>query len=311
MNVNHEIYILGAGAIGFPLAVYLADAGRTVVAVRIRQHDVAATTINMAVSDGSRHITATIPTVSLAQLNDMDGIIVITSKSYANAEIAQALKSKVKRGPIVVLQNGIGVERPFIKAGFSSVYRCVLYATGQSSGPNEFFFRPITASPIGRAYAEDDADGSVLAQCVAALKTESFPFRVELNIQREVWKKAIINAVFNSVCPLLEIDNGIFVRDRAAEGLAREIIRECAIVADRLGLGLGEAELIEQLMRISQGSSGQLISTLQDINNHRPTEIASLNLEIARVAATLQPPVAVPRTEFLGKMILAKSALQR
>ncbi len=217
----------------------------------------------------------------------------------------------MKRGPIIILQNGIGVERPFIEAGFTSVYRCVLYATGQSSGPNEFFFRPITASPIGRAYAEGDADGSVLTQCVAALKTESFPFRVELNIQREVWKKAIINAVFNSVCPLLEIDNGIFVRDRAAESLAREIIRECAIVADRLSLNLGEAELMEQLLRISQGSSGQLISTLQDINNGRPTEIASLNLEIARVAATLQPPVAVPRTEFLGKMILAKSALQK
>lgn len=311
MNADSEIYILGAGAIGFPLAVYLADAGRKVVAVRIRQHDVAATTINMSVSDSSRHISAAIPTVSLAQINDIDGLIVITSKSYANADLAQTLKNKVKRGPIIILQNGIGVERPFIEAGFTSVYRCVLYATGQSSGPNEFIFRPITASPIGRAHAEDDADGAVLAQCVAALKTESFPFRVELNIQREVWKKAIINAVFNSVCPLLEIDNGIFVRDRAAESLAREIVHECAIVADRLGLNLSETELMEQLLRISQGSSGQQISTLQDINHGRPTEIGSLNLEIARVAAALQPPIAVPRTEFLGKMILAKSALQR
>ncbi len=94
MNIDHEIYILGAGAIGFPLAVYLADAGRKVVAVRIRQHDVAATTINMSVSAGSRHITAAIPTVSLAQLSDIDGLIVITSKSYANADIAQTLKPR-------------------------------------------------------------------------------------------------------------------------------------------------------------------------------------------------------------------------
>jgi 2-dehydropantoate 2-reductase len=38
-------------------------------------------------------------------------------------------------------------------------------------------------------------------------------------------------------------------------------------------------------MRISTGSK-QLISTLQDIRNGRQTEIESLNLEIARLAAS-------------------------
>ena len=40
-----------------------------------------------------------------------------------------------------------------------------------------------------------------------------FPFRTEEQIERKVWKKAILNAVFNSICPLLGIDNGIFVCD--------------------------------------------------------------------------------------------------
>ena len=119
--------------------------------------------------------------------------------------------------------------------------------------------------------------------------------------------------MFNSICPLLDIDNGVFVRDAAAKDLALEVVRECVTLTDRLNLGLGlglglsENKLIEQLLRISQGSSGQLISTLQDIKQGRPTEIAFLNLEIARVAAALQPPLALPRTEFLGKMIVAKS----
>ena len=117
--------------------------------------------------------------------------------------------------------------------------------------------------------------------------------------------------MFNSICPLLDIDNGVFVRDAAARDLALEIIHECVTLTDRLNLGLGlglsENELMEQLLRISQGSSGQLISTLQDIKQGRPTEIAFLNLEIARVAAALQPQLTLPRTEFLGKMIEAKS----
>ena len=205
------------------------------------------------------------------------------------------------------MQNGVSVETPFIDAHFSSVYRCVLYATGQTVATYDFTFRPINPSPIGVI----QGDGADLERCVEALTTAAFPFRIEANIQREIWKKAVINAVFNSICPLLDIDNGVFVRDAAARDLALEIIHECVTLTDRLNLGLGlglsENELMEQLLRISQGSSGQLISTLQDIKQGRPTEIAFLNLEIARVAAALQPQLTLPRTEFLGKMIEAKS----
>ena len=271
--------------------------------MRTSRASVELTSHPVTVQRGEQRLSATIEMVSLDNLIQLDGIIVVTSKSYANPMIAQALKGKIVNGPIVILQNGVGVEQPFLDAGFTKVYRCVLYATGQAKAEHVYTFSPINPSPIG-VIRGDAAD---LARCVETLTTATFPFRVEANIQRETWKKAIINAVFNSVCPLLDIDNGVFVRDDAAEHLAREIIHECVAVADRLNLNLSETELLETLKRISQGSSGQLISTLQDIKLGRPTEIDSLNLEIARVAATLQPSVAVPRTEFLGKMILAKS----
>ncbi|RFZ84203.1 hypothetical protein DYU05_00805 [Mucilaginibacter terrenus] len=38
--------------------------------------------------------------------------------------------------------------------------------------------------------------------------------------------------VFNSVCPLLEVDNGAFYREPAAMKLAERIIEECAIMAN-------------------------------------------------------------------------------
>ena len=73
----------------------------------------------------------------------------------------------------------------------------------------------------------------------------------------------------------------------------------------KLKINLNQAETMEQLLAISKRSDGQLISTLQDIQAGRKTEIESLNLEIARIAASMQ--VEVPKTELLGKMILAKS----
>jgi len=298
------IYILGAGAIGFPLAVYLADAGRTVVAVRTSRADLPRGTVQVSVESGAAHVSAAVEMVSLAGLDRLDGIIVVAAKAYANEAIARALAERSARGPLVIMQNGVGVERPFLAAGFPEVYRCVLYFTGQTAGEQRFTVRAVAASPIG--VVRGDADG--LRRCVAALSTGGFPVRAEANIQREVWKKAITNVVFNSVCPLLDVDNGVFTRDPAAADLARELVAECVALTDRLGVGLGAAEVLEQVQTISARSAGQLISTLQDIRAGRPTEIDSLNLEFARVAASLQPPLALPRVELLGRLIALKSA---
>jgi 2-dehydropantoate 2-reductase len=307
MSSKETLYILGSGAIGFPLAAYLANAGRAVVAVRTSRDDVPKGTITVSVRNGADHISTSLETSSLSQLTHIDGTIVIASKAYANSAIAQALKEKAATGPIVIMQNGVGVEKPFIDAQFPALYRCILYVTSQATSAYDFTFRPITASPIGII----NGDEAELQTCVAALTTGAFPFRSEANIQREIWKKAIINAAFNSICPLLDVDNGIFARDEQAADLAREVVRECITLTDRLTIGLSEPELMEQLLRISAGSDGQLISTLQDIRSGRPTEIAFLNLEIARVAAALQPSLQLPRVELLGNMIVAKSVQQR
>lgn len=304
MKPRGTIYILGSGAIGFPLAACLTNVGRKAVAVRTSRTDIPKSIVTITMRNGEHPIRTPIETVSLSELAALHGTIVIASKAYANEAIARQLKDKSATGPIVILQNGIGVEKAFVDAGFPSVYRGVLYITSQAISEYEFAVRPVAASPIGVIRGDE----SHLEECVESLNTEGFPFRPEANIQWEIWKKAIANAVFNSICPLLGADNGIFARDEAVADLAREVVRECVALTGSLGLGLSEAELMEQILRISRASDGQLISTLQDIKSGRQTEMDFLNLEIARIAASMQPALPLPRVELLGKMILAKSA---
>jgi 2-dehydropantoate 2-reductase len=306
MHNQETIYILGSGAVGFPLAAYLTNAGRNVVAVRTSRNDVPKSTTNVTVQDGINRVTVPIETISLSNLTRLDGTVVITTKSYTNPAIADLLKERKATGPLVIMQNGVGIERPFRDAGFAAVCRCVLYLTSQPTSEFAFSFHPITASPIGIIEGLE----AQLAKCVEQLNTEAFPFRPEANIQKEIWKKAIINSVFNSLCPLLDVDNNVFVRDEATAHLARQLVKECITLTDRLNIGLSETEVMQQIIRISTGSK-QLISTLQDIRNGRRTEIESLNLEIARQAASLQPPLHLPQTELLGKIVLAKSVLHR
>lgn len=307
--VTRKIYIVGAGAIGMSLAVYLINSGRSVTAVRTRKNKHSWDTAKIAVENNKgATVEAPVEMVSLSRLERVhDAIIVITAKATANRLIASELKEKEATGPIVIMQNGLGVESPFIASGFPDVYRCVLYATSQEREENCFRFRSVAASPIGAV----KGDARELKDIVKQLNTSKFQFRAEDRIREETWKKTIMNAVFNSICPLLDIDNGIFYRDKEVADLAVGLVRETVEVTKRLGLDLNEKALMEQLMAISERSDGQLISTLQDLKNGNETEIEFLNLEIARIAEEMTPSMMVSKTKILGEIILNKSRIQR
>ena len=308
-SASEKIYILGAGAIGMALAVNLLRNGRSVAAVRTSNTNYAWETVQASVEcDQSLTIEAPLEMVSLSKLDCLSaGTIVITAKATANRFLASELRDKKSSGPIVIMQNGIGVESPFIDAGFPDIYRCVLYATSQEQQQNFFRFRSVAASPIGTLIG----DTQKLSHLVTQLSTPKFQFRVEERIKEEIWKKAIMNAVFNSVCPLLEVDNGIFCRDKMVAEIALGIIEETVEVTKRIGLNLEPKGLMEQLLMISKRSDGQLISTLQDLKNGNETEIDFLNLEIARIAGEMTPKIAVGKTKILGELIAIKSRLKR
>lgn len=291
------------------LAVHLVKNNRRVVAVRTSSDEFLRKAVNVRIVGGDSNLTETaVDMVSLSRLNALhDGLIVVSAKANANKQIAAELKAKGGNSPIVIMQNGLGVETPFIDAGSSNIYRCILYATSQKRDENLFTFRAVAASPIGTI----QGDEAQLKEIVAFLSTPAFQFRAENKIQEDIWKKVILNAAFNTICPLLDVDNGIFYRDKEATALARAVILEAIEVTKRIGLELKENELLEQLLTISERAEGQYISTLQDMIAGRETEIEYLNLEIARVAESLSPKVDVPKTKLLGELISIRSRFMR
>lgn len=296
------IYILGAGAVGLALAGFLTREGRSVVAVRTSRKGQARRHIALTLQSGENvYSDLSVETVSLSELKRLEGIVVVAAKSLANQAIAAALKRREFTGPIVLLQNGLGVEEGF--GEFASVYRGVLYLTSQLAKEGGIMFRQIASSPIGTVRGTE----SELAACVESLSTQEFSFHAEKEIRQDVWGKTIINAVFNSICPLLEIDNGIFARDAETTELARDLVRECLPLAEAQGILISESELMERILQISRGSQGQIISTLQDLRRGRPTEMDFINLALARMASQSRPEVSLKCTEYLGKLVKAKS----
>ncbi|QMW04626.1 ketopantoate reductase family protein [Spirosoma foliorum] len=299
------IYIIGIGAIGMTLSVLLKQVGKDVTLIRGRSNQLLPdedASITVDYGDGAA-VTETIPIRLLEQIESLDGVVLLTTKTYGNQDLAQRLWGKTGQSPLVLLQNGLGIEAPFLEAGFPEIYRCVLLATSQVTAPYKVLYKPVAASPIGIMRGQE----SKLAYLVEQFSTEQFPFRVERAIQQTVWEKVITNCVFNAICPLLGIDNGLFHRNKAALALAREVIGECIAVANEVGIRLNQQDVENRLIQISQRSDGQLISTLVDILHNRPTEIDSLNLAVARLATQLGKPELATRTRLLGELIQLRS----
>lgn len=300
------VYILGAGVVGMGLAGHLVANGRRAVLVRTSAPDIPPTQITLTVHDTNQgEFQVVVVAVSLAQMPRLDGIIVIAAKAFANAQIVGQLEAKQAHAPVLIMQNGIGVEEPFRQAGFTEIYRCVLYSGGEKGDGYTVRFRAVGSSPVG-VIAGSRAG---LEACVARLSTPGFPLHVEDEIQREIWKKGIVNSVFNTVCPLLDTDNGVFDRDPRAEAMAAKIVDECIDVTRALDIPLTAEEVMAMILGISRASAGQLVSTLQDIRNQRPTEIDALNLAIARIGGALSPPVDVPNTRLLGELVQIKASM--
>ncbi len=303
--MGNKIYIIGAGAVGKALAVFLKLSGKEVGIIRGSVDNIPSQVETISVLAKDAILTADIEVSSLSDYPSFDGILVVTSKSFGNEKLAEALKSRAKNTTIVLLQNGLGVESSFIEKEFTDIYRCVLFTTCQVVAENMVRFKPVAASQIGIVKGTQEN----LQHVVNRLDNLVFQFRGEQNIQPIIWKKAIANCVFNSICPLLDIDNGIFVRDKAVMELAGKVISECVKIANLSGVDITEQEVTESVLMISKMSDGQLISTLQDINNKRKTEIETLNFAVVDIARKLGKEHEVTRTKLLGELTKMKSDL--
>jgi 2-dehydropantoate 2-reductase len=296
-----HIYLVGNGVIAKSLAVSLLSNNRKVTILRgsVDQQPVTSEVIRLEA--GNELLQAEVNISTISNYDKLGGLILLTTKTFGNKAIADKLRGKVGTSPVVLLQNGLHIESSFMD--FPALYRCALFATSQMDDDGKIRFKLVAPSPIGAI----NGSSETLETIVAEITTDIFPFRVETDIQPIVWKKAICNCVFNSICPLLEIDNGIFHRNAVALEMAKQVITECLAVAHQHNINLSFEDVLNNLLSLSKLSDGQKISTYQDILNKRETEIDTLNFAIAQAAGDLP----VPATALLGKLAKLKSDLSR
>ena len=149
-NVSNHVYIIGAGAIGKTLAVCLKTFGKNAILVRATTKTglTALKTLKLEMADGSIK-SAEVEVTTLDKLHALDGIVVLANKSFGNKDLAVRLKDKMGSSPLIIMQNGLDVEQPFLNENFPTVYRCVLMVTSQVIDEITVRFKPVGPCELG------------------------------------------------------------------------------------------------------------------------------------------------------------------
>ncbi len=124
------------------------------------------------------------------------------------------------------------------------------------------------------------------------------------DLESLLWGKLVVNAAVNPITALLNIPNGTLLENPAAHQLMQQIINEICCVAAKRSIQLPYANAADHVIQVIQNTAGNVSSMLQDLRNHRLTEIDVINGAVVHYAK--KADVSVPVNETLVQLIHAR-----
>jgi len=284
-----EVVIVGSGAVGATLHLYLKNRHRVTLIARNRERRDQIAIHGIEVEDRVRGIRETIMPRVLAAEDVVEGlesvgavdIVSIAVKAY-DIENALNVVKRISGNPCVVtLQNGIEpYERSLQIFGNRAVHGVVTFGAYRPS------LDRVVVSSSGKIYV-----GSYLGrtQCVdtvlQCLRDAEIDAEYVDNLRGWLWLKLLVNAAINPLTALLKIKNGVVAQSPLKE-LAIAIVEEGLEVVKRLGIEL-PLDPREVVIRIAKETGENISSMLQDVVACRRTEVDYINGVLIRYAEQL------------------------
>jgi 2-dehydropantoate 2-reductase len=285
-----KVVVVGAGAVGSLFGARLFAAGQSVELVGRPDHVAAIRERGLRVMNRTEEVFR-VPARTQLPVGESPDAILLTVKTFDLPSAAAALARAFPR-PIATLlpQNGLGVE---------SLARAAL-ASGGWPAPAEWTVRAVHSVPVtwvapgvvrqagvGEVLLPDPGTVGPLGPRVQRFRDllhgAGFSVRTVRDFEREVWRKALVNAAINPVTAARGVPNG-----RLLEGAERtealRLLREALSAARAAGFDLSEEETVRDFERVARATAENRSSMLQDLDRGRPTEIEAISGAILRSA---------------------------
>lgn len=131
-----------------------------------------------------------------------------------------------------------------------------------------------------------EADGTISrrAKDISSLfDAAGIGYKLSENIIFDIWFKFMANIGENLTCALLGVPFGSFTNSEHTNYIRVAAMMEVISIANKLGIGLGQAELDRQVQTIAKIPYTNKPSTLQDLEAGRLTEIDMFAGEVLRL----------------------------
>lgn len=306
-----KILIVGAGAVGSLLGALLEEGGNAVVLVGRSEHVDAVRAHGLRVSGPRPRVIHLDAVATIPSGSDSD-VVLLTTKTFDLARTATELARTLSPRPTLLLQNGLGVL-PAARAALTH---------GGWSEPATYLVRGVNSIPatwVGPGEVREAGLGEILlpvpgeagpAAGAARLFRMLFegarvPVEAVPEFEREVWRKALVNAAINPVTALRGVPNGELLAEPARTE-ALQLLGEALAVARAAGFGFTSEEVTRDFERIARATAANRSSMLQDLDRGRPTEVDAISGEILREAAKFG--LDLPATRAVVVEITARAA---
>lgn len=235
-----------------------------------------------------------------AQTVGVVDLAIIFVKSTLTKQAVETNKAVFGENTVALtLQNGMGnVERICSEIGTEKVIAGTTAHGATMLGPGKMRHAGQGKTVIGELSGETSERIKKIATVFdeAGLQVE-----ISENVMGLVWDKLLVNVGINALTAITRLTNGELLLYPEIEELLEDAVKEGVVVANAKGIVLGFADPVAHTKDVCKATAANKSSMLQDILNHKRTEIDMINGSIVTEGKNLG--IATPVNQVLCNLI--------
>jgi 2-dehydropantoate 2-reductase len=306
-----KILIWGAGGIGCYYGAKLQLAGHQLSYVARGEHLSALQTHGLCVQHDQLQFNRPVTALSQQQLqqqhhcNDFD-LIIITLKSLVTEQALHTMKGWLEQGncPVLSLQNGVDNEAAIasVVGTQRTLGGLAVRIGGHIQSPGVVEVQGVAQVILGAWPNTRTAtmNLAIVSQWLEHFASAGIDVQLSDDIQRELWRKLLINNGVNPLSAITGLDTRTLTADPAFGRAIYTIMEETAAAARCDGVMLNKAD-VDAMFDLISTFDAIKTSMLVDMEKGRPIEIDAICGAVLRRSQQLN--ITAPMTELIAALL--------
>lgn len=278
-------HVLGAGAMGCLWAAKLHEQGHDCHLILREQSP---TTVPLQLETGAGKQQYALPASDASGLNvPITHLLVATKAGDVKAALASVEASITPRTQIVLLQNGIKVQRQLREADTGNRLYCLSNSHGAwLRGPFHVVHAGFGRAWLGQLQAPWDKQEAIVGRCrelLRALPAAAMRVEVAPLIDARLWEKFAVNCCVNALTVIHNCRNGQLLEPPLRDILI-PLCEETGRLVNAVAALPAELPVFERVVEVLQATAENYSSTLQDARQGRRLELEHLNAWLCELA---------------------------